>query len=52
MKKPLLCRLRLHRWQFQVPTVLGTGCVETCTRCGRRRFWSLLGACYYEGEDK
>lgn len=47
-RKPLLCRLHLHGWDFAGPAGLGTGCIETCRRCGLTRFNSFLGGYIYE----
>jgi len=48
-RRPLLCRLRLHRWCFDSPTVWGRGCFESCKRCRRRRL-RLGGVCFYKDE--
>ena len=46
MKKPLLCRIKLHRFRFQRPTHFGNGALEICTRCGRGRILNFAAGAY------
>ncbi len=50
-RSPFLCRIGLHRWKFVVPAMSGTGCLEQCGRCQRRRIMSFFGAFIYEDQQ-
>lgn len=47
-RRPLLCRIGLHKWRFQSPNLTATGCVEQCKRCRLRRMFLFMGGYIYE----
>ena len=47
-KRPMLCRVGLHRWRFLSPSPT-LGAFERCTRCQRTRLLDFAsGAYFYE----